>query len=61
MKQYLDFCLLLHEVPDLLLSEGGREISNEDTASLSAQTVLLHVPNLTTLPADLGAPHPALL
>lgn len=38
------------------LSETEREISNEDTASLSGQTVLLNVPNLTTLLTDLGAP-----
>ena len=46
---------------NFLLSVGGRKISNEDAAPLSSETILLHVTNLATFPADLGAPRSGLL
>ena len=61
MREYLDTRLGLHQGPDLLLSVGGREISHEDTASISGEAILLNVTNLATLPTDLGASHLGLL
>ena len=61
LREYLDTSLCLHQGPDLLLSVGGREISNEDTAALSGEAILLNVTNLATLPAYLGASHLRLL
>ena len=59
--EYLNTSLGLHQGPDLLLSVGGREISNEDTAPLSGEAILLNVTNLAALPTYLGASHPRLL
>ena len=61
LGEYLDTRLGLHQSPDLLLSVGRREISNEDTASLSGEAILLNVANLAALPTYLGAPHLRLL
>ena len=61
LREYLDTRLCLHQGPDLLLSVGRRKISNEDTAPLSGEAILLNVTNLAALPTYLGASHLRLL